>query len=92
MALGDLPHGEQRSSGLCSDRGCPSALSSMFSDLWDRKLLGLLARAAAETIKVFVSSSFLAPVDIAELFRRLLLRAFVERELIHESVAENMAS
>jgi hypothetical protein len=107
--------------------------------LWDRKLLGLLARCAAETIKTFyremtgepdgtpgmvvsvqtfgnragnyhphihclatdgvhlsddtfVRSSFLPPVDIAELFRREVLRAFLERELITESVAENMLS
>jgi hypothetical protein len=40
----------------------------------------------------FVSSSFLPPVDIAELFRRIVLRAFVEKELISESVAENMLS
>jgi hypothetical protein len=38
----------------------------------------------------FVSTPFLPPVDIAELFRRVTLRAFVERELISESVAENM--
>jgi len=36
--------------------------------------------------------SFLPPVDIAELFRREVLRAFVERELITESVARNMLS
>jgi hypothetical protein len=107
--------------------------------LWDRKLLGLLARCAAETIKTFyremtgepdgvpglvvsiqtfgnragnyhphihclatdgvfltdgtfVRSSFLPPVDIAELFRREVLRTFLERELITESVAENMLS
>jgi hypothetical protein len=107
--------------------------------LWDRKLLGLLARCAAETIKTFyremtgeaegvpgmvvsvqtfgnragnfnphlhclvsdgvflpdssfVRSSFLPPVDIVELFRREVLRAFLDRELITESVAENMLS
>jgi len=107
--------------------------------LWDRKLLGLLARCAALAIKLFyremtgeygdvpgmvvsvqtfgnragnfhphihclatdgvflsdgtfVRSSFLPPVDIAELFRREVLRAFVERGLITESVAENMLS
>jgi hypothetical protein len=115
----------------------PKRLRPFF--LWDRKLLGLLARAAAETIKIFyremtgephgvpgivvsiqtfgnracnfhphchclvsdgaflpdgtfVSSSFLPPVDIAELFRRLLLREFVKRELLSEEVAENMLS
>jgi hypothetical protein len=113
----------------------PERLRPFF--LWDRKLLGLLARCAAETIKIFsremtgeprgvpaivvsvqtfgnaaapyhphchclvangvfmpdgsfVASSFLPPVDIAELFRRVVLRAFVEKELISESVAENM--
>jgi len=107
--------------------------------LWDRKLLGLLARCAAETIRTFyrhmtgepdgvpgmvisvqtfgnragnynphchclitdgvylpdgpfVRSSFIPPVDIAELFRREVLRVFVERELITESVARNMLS
>ena len=107
--------------------------------LWDRKLLGLLARCAAETIKTFyremtgepdgvpglvvsvqtfgnraanyhphihclatdgvfltngafIRSSFLPPVDIAELFRREVLGVFLERELITESVAENMLS
>ena len=40
----------------------------------------------------FVASPFLPPVDIAELFRWHLLRAFVERELLSESVAENMLS
>jgi hypothetical protein len=40
----------------------------------------------------FVRSSFLPPVDIAELFRREVLRTFLERELITESVAENMLS
>jgi len=107
--------------------------------LWDRKLLGLLARCAALTIKTFyremtgesegdpgmvvsvqtfgnraanyhphihclvsdgvylsggpfVRSSFLPPVDIAELFRREVLGGFVERELITESVARNMLS
>jgi hypothetical protein len=115
----------------------PKRLRPFF--LWDRKLLGLLARCAAETIRCFyqemtgescgvpgivvsvqtfgnaaatyhphchclctngvflpdgsfVASSFLPPVDIAELFRRVILRAFVERELISESVAENMLS
>jgi hypothetical protein len=115
----------------------PKRLRPFF--LWDRRLLGLLARCAAETIKVFyremtgepegmpgivvsiqtfgnrasnynphlhcistngillpdgtfISTPFFPPVDIAELFRRLLLRAFLERELITESVAENMLS
>jgi len=107
--------------------------------LWDRELLGLLARCAARTIRLFyremtgepdgtpgivvsiqtfgnragnynphlhclvtdgvhlldgtfVRSSFLPPVDIAELFRREVLRAFLERGLITESVACNMLS
>jgi hypothetical protein len=113
----------------------PKRLRPFF--LWDRKLLGLLARVAAQTITIFyremtgeprgvpgvvvsvqtfgnaaatyhphchclvtngvflpdgtfVSTPLLPPVDIAELFRRLLLGAFVERELISETVAENM--
>jgi hypothetical protein len=107
--------------------------------LWDRKLLGLLARCAAVVIKTFyremtgepegtpgmvvsvqtfgnraanynphchclvtdgiyltdgtfVRSSFIPPVDIAELLRREVLRVFLERELITESVAQNMLS
>ena len=40
----------------------------------------------------FVSSSFLPPVDVAELFRRSLLDTFVDEELITESVACNMLS
>ena len=105
--------------------------------LWDRKLLGLVARCAARTIRLFyremtgeaegtpgmvitiqtfgnragnfnphchclitdgaylpdgsfVRSSFLPPVDMAELFRREVLCAFLERGLITESVAQNM--
>ena len=40
----------------------------------------------------FLRSSFLPPVEIEELTRRDVLRAFLERELITESVAENMLS
>jgi hypothetical protein len=115
----------------------PKRLRPFF--LWDRKLLGLLARTGAETLKVFyrkitgeargvpgivvciqtfgnraanahvhlhclvtdgvflpdgsfVSASFLPPVDIEELFRRLLVREFVRRKLISEEAAENMLS
>jgi hypothetical protein len=39
-----------------------------------------------------VSASFLPPVDIAELFRRTVLREFVKKELMSEEVAENMLS
>jgi hypothetical protein len=113
----------------------PKRLRPFF--LWDRKLLGLPAHCAAETIKMFyremtgeptgvpgivvsiqtfgnraananphchcivsdgvflpdgtfVRASFLPPVDIEELFRRVVLREFVQRELITESVAVNM--
>jgi hypothetical protein len=105
--------------------------------LWERKLLGLLARCAADTIKQFYrhmlqeprgrpgivasiqtfgnqaanyhphihclvadglflsdgsfrSASLIAPLDIAELFRREVLKAFVEQELIPQEVAETM--
>jgi len=34
----------------------------------------------------------LSPVDITELFRRKVLEAFVEQELISEEIAENMLS
>jgi hypothetical protein len=40
----------------------------------------------------FVSASFLPPVDISELFRRIVLNAFVERNLISQAQAENMLS
>jgi hypothetical protein len=40
----------------------------------------------------FVSASFLPPVDISELFRRTVLKAFVERNLISQVQAENMLS
>jgi hypothetical protein len=115
----------------------PKRLRPFF--LRDRRLLGLLARCAAETIKIyygemtgephgvpgmvvciqtfgnraanpnvhlhclvshgvflpdgsFASASFLPPVDIAELFRRTVLREFVKRELMSEEAAENMLS
>jgi len=107
--------------------------------LWDRKLLGLLARCAALAIKyfyremtgetegvpgmvvsvqtfgnraanynphchclvtdglylsegAFVRSSFIPPVDFAELFRRSVLSAFAREELLTESAVENMLS
>jgi len=107
--------------------------------LRDRKLLGLLARCGARTIKTFyramtgesegnpgmvvsvqtfgnragnfnphlhclvsdgvflsdgtfVRSSFLPPVDIAELFRRSVLGAFAREGLLPESVVCNMLS
>ena len=107
--------------------------------LWDRKLLGSLARCAADTIEQFYRhmlqeprgtpgivasiqtfgnqaanyhphlhclaadglfasggtfrfSSFISPVDISDLFRREVLEAFVEQELLPQEVAENMLS
>ena len=38
----------------------------------------------------FLTASFLPPIDIAELFRRGVLKAFVEQVLISNDVAENM--
>jgi hypothetical protein len=105
--------------------------------LWERKLLGLLARCATESIKQFYrlilneprgtlgivtsiqtfgnqaanynphihclvadglflsdgsfrSTSLILPLDIAELFRRTVLEAFVEQGLLPEEVALNM--
>jgi len=40
----------------------------------------------------FHSPAFLSPVDIAELFRRTVLEAFVGQELLPEEVARNMLS
>ena len=107
--------------------------------LWDRKLLGTLARCAAGTIRSFYRqvlqepdgdpgivtsiqtfgnraanyhphihclaadglflsdgafryTPFISPVDISELFRRVVLEAFVKEELITQDVAHNMLS
>jgi len=40
----------------------------------------------------FRFSSFISPVDISDLFRREVLEAFVEQELLPQEVAENMLS
>jgi len=40
----------------------------------------------------FSSTSSISPVDISELFRRVVIKAFVREELITQDVAENMLS
>ena len=60
---------------------------------------GINGASAGDTVLVapgtyyeysFRTASFLPPIDIAELFRREVLKAFVEQGLISNDVAENM--